>query len=74
MSTTSTTSRTPGRGARHVLIVVALALVALLFPLSAPAAHAAPPEVKASENPVFIPYSQDTKGITLTWSLDVASA
>jgi hypothetical protein len=67
---TSTTSRTAGHGARHVLIVVALALVALLFPLSAPAAQAAPPEVMASENPVFIPYTTDTKTIQLTWSLE----
>jgi hypothetical protein len=69
-TTTSTTSRTAGRGARHVLIVLALALVALLFPLSAPAAHAAPPEVMASENPVFVPYSTDTKTIQLTWNLE----
>ncbi len=68
---TSTTSRTAGHGARHVLIVLALALVALLFPLSAPAAHADPPKVMASENPVFVPYSKDTKDIQLTWSLDV---
>jgi hypothetical protein len=66
---TSTTSRTAGHGARHVLIVLALALVALLFPLSAPAAHAAA-TLTASENPVFIPYSTDTKGINLTWSLE----
>jgi hypothetical protein len=52
-----------------VLIVLALALVALLFPLSAPAAHAAV-TLTASENPVFIPYSTDTKGITLAWSLE----
>ena len=68
-TTTSTTSRTAGHGARHVLIVLALALVALLFPLSAPAAHAAV-TLTASENPVFIPYSTDTKGISLTWSLE----
>ena len=66
---TSTTSRTAGRGARHVLIAVALALVALLSPLSAPAAHAAA-TLTASENPVFIPYSKDTEGITLAWTLE----
>jgi hypothetical protein len=66
---TSTTSRTAGHSARHVLIVLALALVALLFPLSAPAAHAAV-TLTASENPVFIPYSTDTQGITLAWSLE----
>jgi hypothetical protein len=67
---TSTTSRTANRGARHVLIALALALAAFLFPLSAPAAHAAPPTLKASENPVFIPYSKDTQDINLTWSLE----
>ena len=28
-------------------------------------------EIKASENPVFIPYSTDTKGITLTWTQEI---
>jgi hypothetical protein len=69
MGTTSTTSRTPGRGVRRGLITLVLALVALLSPLSAPAAHAAP-TLTASENPVFIPYSKDTKNINLTWSLE----
>lgn len=70
MSTTSTTSRIAGHGARHVLIVLVLAIAALLLPSSAPVAQAAPPEVMASENPVFIPYTTDTKTITLTWSLE----
>ncbi len=70
MSTTaSPTSRTAGHSARHVFVVLALALVALLFPFNAPAAHAAP-TLTASENPVFIPYSKDTKDIKLTWSLE----
>jgi hypothetical protein len=66
---TSTTSRTAGHGARHVLIVLALALAALLFPLSAPVAQADPPEVTASDNPVLIPDGQTTGETTLTWRL-----
>jgi hypothetical protein len=46
-------------------------LLALAFGLRA--AEAAPPEVKASENPVVIPFGQDTKDITLTWSLTAAT-
>ncbi|MDT5049694.1 MAG: hypothetical protein QOG75_5592, partial [Mycobacterium sp.] len=65
----STTSRTAGHGARHVLIVLALALAALLFPLSAPVAQADPPEVTASDNPVLIPDGQTTGETTLTWRL-----
>src|SRR5882757_3182076 len=67
MSATSATSRTSGHGALHLLIVLVLALAALLLPLGTPAAHAAPPEVTASENPVVIDIH--TKTITLTWSL-----
>jgi hypothetical protein len=74
MNTNNPTSTTPSAlsrgGIRKMLVAVALALVALLFPLSAPAAHAAPPKVMASENPVFIPYSTDTKVIQLTWTLE----
>jgi len=76
MSTDNPTSTTPWAlrhrgGIRRMFVVLALALVALLFPLSAPAAQAAPPKVMASENPVFVPYSTDTKDIQLTWSLEV---
>jgi hypothetical protein len=75
MSTNNPTSTTPWAlshrgGIRRMFVVVALALVALLFPLSAPAAHADPPKVMASENPVFVPYSTDTKTIQLTWNLE----
>jgi hypothetical protein len=66
-NTTSTASGSLGRGIQHLLIVLALALAALLVPLAAPVAHAAPPELTASENPVVIDLV--TKKITLTWSL-----
>ena len=66
---TSTTFVRVAVGAGRGFIVLALALGALLFTLSAPVAHAAPPEVTTPDNPVVIPYSQDTKEITLTWSL-----
>jgi hypothetical protein len=75
MNTNNATSTTPWAlshrgGIRRMFVVLALALVALLFPLSAPAAQADPPEVMASENPVFVPYSTDTKTIQLTWNLE----
>ena len=66
---TSTTFVRVAVGAGRGFIVLALALGALLFTLSAPVAHAAPPEVTTPDNPVVIPYSQDTEEITLTWSL-----
>jgi hypothetical protein len=74
MNTNNATSTTPWAlshrgGIRRMFVVLALALVALLFPLSAPAAHAAV-TLTASENPVFIPYSKDTKNINLAWSLE----
>jgi hypothetical protein len=74
MNTNNATSTTPSAlrrgGVRRIFVALVLALAALLFPLSAPAAQADPPKVTASENPVFIPYSKDTKDITLTWSLE----
>jgi hypothetical protein len=66
---TSTTLVRVAVGAGRGFIVLALALGALLFTLSAPVAHAAPPEVTTPDNPVMIPYSQDTKEITLKWTL-----
>jgi len=49
--------------------IVAL-LGALLITLGAPIADAAPPKVKASENPVLIPWTQPSKDIQLTWDLE----
>jgi hypothetical protein len=64
----------PGRGARCRLITLALTLGALLLVLTTPVtAHAAPPEVTASQNPVVIPYLEWTKEITLTWRLERGS-
>ena len=69
MNPTRTTFVRVAVGAGRGFVVLALALGALLFTLSAPVAYAAPPEVTTPENPVMIPYSQDTKEITLKWTL-----
>jgi hypothetical protein len=62
------TARTRTRVVRAAVgAVVALLAALLLLPLGAPTAHAAPPEVTASENPVVI--AIQAKEITLTWSL-----
>jgi murein DD-endopeptidase MepM/ murein hydrolase activator NlpD len=74
MIRSSATSAFPGRGARRGLLALALAIGALLLALHAHPTHAAPPEVKASENPVVIPHGQTTKAITLTWSLAAGSS
>jgi hypothetical protein len=53
---------------------LALAIGVLLLALTTPVtAHAAPPEVTASQNPVVIPYLEWTKEITLTWRLERGS-
>src|SRR3954449_8517655 len=73
MNSNNATSATPwalSRLVRRGLIAVVLALAALLLALGAPAAQGDPTKVMASENPVFVPYSTDTKTFQLTVNLE----
>src|SRR5262249_40383619 len=60
----------PAKAHLRLLLVLMLATNAFLLVVNPPAAHAAPPEVLASENPVVIAWGKDTKTIDLTWALE----
>ena len=55
-------------------LLAALTLGTLLLTTGARCAHAAPPALMASENPVVIPNNATSKAISVSWNLNACRA